>query len=476
MYNPEDEKEFKPGIFKEKKHNFPQNYVPPAALKTFIHATKSEICDPQNRNKNVRPNLPPDEKVAMKELIDLQNNRVITIKECDKGGGLLILDTVDYLDSCAKHLKSTRKNSDGTESPYYREASEEDLEAAKAAILNVLNDALEQEIITKKEYEAMDPTSKGVGRFYQNFKLHKAHEGIPPERPIVSASGSITENLSHFVQHFIRDLATTHESYIQDTPDLLRELDKLENIPDNAILLTVDVTALYTNIQKEDALVSVEKLLEARQDKSMPTDFLIKLLDLVLTYNIFEHDSQLYQQLIGVSMGTKVGPSVADIFMSFIDQDIKKKAMNFAINNTSPLSFFKRFLDDILMLWTDSYENLHKFLKEINTIHPSIKFTMEHTKKIADPTCSSSASSPTSPHTDTEQQCHCEPASSIPFLDASISIRNGRINTALYRKKCAKNQYLLPSSCHPNSVPSNIPSSLPSAWSVCTQTLDWRTR
>ena len=46
----------------------------------------------------------------------------------------------------------------------------------------------------------------------------------------------------------------------------------------------------------------LEKLLEARQDKSMLTDFLIKLLDLVLTYNILEPDSQLYQQLIGVSM------------------------------------------------------------------------------------------------------------------------------------------------------------------------------
>ena len=180
--------------------------------------------------------------------------------------------------------------------------------------------------------------------------MHKAHDKIPPERPIVSASGSITENLSHFVQHFVRDLATTHVSYLQDTPDLLRELDKLENIPDDAILLTIDVTALYTNIQKEDALKSMEKVLEARADKSMPTEFLLELLDLVLTFNIFEHDSQLYQQLIGVSMGTKVGPSVADIFMSFIDEDIKRKAMNFAINMTNPLSFFKRFLDDILMI------------------------------------------------------------------------------------------------------------------------------
>ena len=452
MYDPEEEKEFKPGIFKEKKHNFPQKYVPPEALKTFIHATKSEICDPQNRNNNVKQNLPAAEKQALKQLIDLQNNRQITIKECDKGGGILILDTVDYLDSCAKHLKSTRKNSDGSESPYYREVGEEDLEAAKAAILNVLDDALALEIITKKEYEAMDPTSKGVGRFYQLFKLHKAHDKIPPERPIVSASGSITENLSHFVQHFVRDLATTHVSYLQDTPDLLRELDKLENIPDDAILLTIDVTALYTNIQKEDALKSMEKVLEARADKSMPTEFLLELLDLVLTFNIFEHDSQLYQQLIGVSMGTKVGPSVADIFMSFIDEDIKRKAMNFAINMTNPLSFFKRFLDDILMIWTGSYEDLHKFLGQINTIHPSIKFTMQHTKKISDPP---SSSSPPPPDT-----CNCEPASSIPFLDASISVENGRIKTALYRKPCAKNQYLLPTSCHPNSVPANIPYSL----------------
>ena len=110
--------------------------------------------------------------------------------------------------------------------------------------------------------------------------------------------------------------------------------------------------------------------------RATPTDFLIKHHDLVpclvLTYNIFEHDSQLYQQLIGVSMGTKVGPSVADIFMSFIDQDIKKKALNFAINNTSPLSFFKRFLDDILMLWTDSYENLQSSqVPEGNQHHPS---------------------------------------------------------------------------------------------------------
>ena len=81
MYDPEEEKEFKPGIFKEKKHNFPQKYVPPEALKSFIHATKSEICDPQNRNNNVKQNLPAAEKQALKQLIDLQNNRQITIKE-----------------------------------------------------------------------------------------------------------------------------------------------------------------------------------------------------------------------------------------------------------------------------------------------------------------------------------------------------------------------------------------------------------
>ena len=60
---------------------------------------------------------------------------------------------------------------------------------------------------------------------------------IPRVRPIVSGSGSIVENLSKFVDFYLKDLANKHKSYIQDTPDFIRQVEKLnakEKLPESA--------------------------------------------------------------------------------------------------------------------------------------------------------------------------------------------------------------------------------------------------
>ena len=46
----------------------------------------------------------------------------------------------------------------------------------------------------------MNADNKKPGRFYCNFKVNKEHEHIPPPRPIISGSGSITENVGIFCQ------------------------------------------------------------------------------------------------------------------------------------------------------------------------------------------------------------------------------------------------------------------------------------
>ena len=38
---------------------------------------------------------------------------------------------------------------------------------------------------------------------------------------------------------------------------------------------------------------------------------------------------------------------------------------------------WKRFIDDIFVIWTGSIENLHTYMKQINQIHDTIKFTYE---------------------------------------------------------------------------------------------------
>jgi hypothetical protein len=59
-----------------------------------------------------------------------------------------------------------------------------------------------------------------------------------------------------------------------------------------------------------------------------------------------------------------------------------------------------------------------------------------------------------------EDKCDCQPKTSIPFLDTSLSIENGQIEIDLYKKVSDRNQYLLPSSCHPKSTTTAIPFSL----------------
>ena len=92
-------------IFKLKKTNMPKNHTTPTALKAFLAAVRSEIMDPKNRNKE-ECNLPKDELLAMKTLMNLQKERQIIIQKCDKGAGLIILNFNDYMKACYEHLSA----------------------------------------------------------------------------------------------------------------------------------------------------------------------------------------------------------------------------------------------------------------------------------------------------------------------------------------------------------------------------------
>ena len=159
----------------------------------------------------------------------------------------------------------------------------------------------------------------------------------------------------------------------------------------------------------------------------------------MLKWNIFEFEDKLYQQKIGTAIGTKCAPNVADIFMAIIDSKIHQTAETFGL---SLITFLRRFLDDIMMIWTGTITQLHLFINKINEIHPSIKFTLSHTKP------------------PDNNECDCESSNSIPFLDTKLSIKDNKICSDLYRKPTDKNQYLLPQSCHPPHCTDNIPFSL----------------
>ena len=93
----------------------------------------------------------------------------------------------------------------------------------------------------------------------------------------------------------------------------------------------------------------------------VPTENIIKMEDSVLKNNLFEFDCKFYQQISGRAIGTKLVPPYGCIFMDYIETEFLKTQ---AIKPW----LWKRFIDDIFFIWTDSEENLSKFLKDLN--HP----------------------------------------------------------------------------------------------------------
>ena len=142
-------------IFKQIKSNLPKNYSVPEDLKIFLNSVKSEFMDHRNRN-SVLCNLPPDELQALKQLQELQRDRKIVVKPCDKGAGVILMNFEDYLKSCYEHLTSLQSENN----PYYIQVSELAIEEAKIIIGNILDKALENEIITKEEHKAMSAEDK----------------------------------------------------------------------------------------------------------------------------------------------------------------------------------------------------------------------------------------------------------------------------------------------------------------------------
>ena len=119
-----------------------------------------------------------------------------------------------------------------------------------------------------------------------------------------------------YVINWERNLQSRNHS-LKIPPDLLRYFrHNNENnlLPAQCKPIALDLKSMYTNIPLEEGVEAFRTELEKREDKSIPTDFIIKHLRLVLECNVFELNEEFWIQLLGTAMGTRVAPTYANIF------------------------------------------------------------------------------------------------------------------------------------------------------------------
>ena len=102
---------------------------------------------------------------------------------------------------------------------------------------------------------------------------------------------------------------------------------------------------------------------------------MIRLAELVLNKNTFSFRDEVFSQMSGVAMGTKMGPSYACLFMGHLEHTLLQQ-----YKKPVP-EIYKRYIDDGIGATSLSYNQLLDFINFVQNFHPAVKFTYEISEK-----------------------------------------------------------------------------------------------
>lgn len=313
--------------------------------------------------KNIPHNITSQQKQAIN---NLRNNANIIIKPADKGGLTCIMNKPSYLNEAYRQLNNAKY--------YSRNVSLTHKDDLCNKINSTLEHLLHQNFITNKQFDFLQANDSDRNRnFYLLPKVHKPHDKWPnqemPEgRPIVGDCATESRRVSDYIDYFLKPLATGHQTYLKDTYDFIHKIKNSE-IDKNCILVTGDITALYTNMNINRTIAVVKKAFKSNPRPNRPDGELIELLELIMKNNDFRFNNEIFLQIFGTAMGKSFAPNLANLYLI----DFDKQAINgFRIKP----SLFYRFLDDIFFVWPGTITELKEFENFLNSIIPNIKVTL----------------------------------------------------------------------------------------------------
>ena len=135
----------------------------------------------------------------------------------------------------------------------------------------------------------------------------------------------------------------------------------------------LDVVSLFTKVPTDETFAAVRDKLAAdpsvEERTCIPIENLMEMLTFYVETNYFRMGSDKYQQEEWLAMGSPLSPVLANIYMEYFEE--------MALGSTSlKPSMRLRYVDDTFVLWPHQ-EDAQTLLDHVNSIWPSIQFTME---------------------------------------------------------------------------------------------------
>lgn len=383
---------------------------PPAApdAEAYLQQLEAELG-----NIRTRPhvdNLTKAHQIALKELQALN----IVIRSADKGSCIVLEDKQDYVRNGKSHL---------CDANIYQEVPGGDPTGSLTTAINEYAAGLKQRGYLSQDmttFLTTDPTKVRTQQLYFLCKIHKTPRAV---RPIVSGTGGPTEKVSQLLDWFAAPHVKLTRSHLADSSHLVRLLETT-TFAENVVLATVDVVGLYLHIPHGEGIEAAISHMYSggREEPPFPPEVARALFAVVLEQNFFEFDGHMYKQRQGTAMGTRVAPSYANLFMDVFERPL--------IDHPD-LAIWRRYIDDIFIVWKGSTESLRPFLESLNKMHPNLRFTFELS------------------------------STSVEFMDLRIHkgprfAEEGRLDISPHFKSTNRFQYLQFSSSHPRSIFSGL--------------------
>ena len=364
---------------KMKLADFHRNFKAPNKPDSSLVCLKSQKAGPKPYDPSLlllcknrgdyKHNMPSAMFAAVKELL-LDDK--ITIKEADKGSGVVIMDTEYYMDNVRRMLQNDTY-----------EKCIIDCTNLQKKVSSFVNK--QKEILTTKEFEGLTKQLSFLATFNALPKIHKSNDisratltqmqsstecpdvvQCPrPEdrtfRPIVLCQDCPTKNLAFLLDKLLRPFAMKVKYRLKDTWHFLEKLPR-KTFRD-AISITADITSLYTNISTASGLKAIEYYLDAYTQllpRRFNKNFVLESFKFLQENLFFIFDGEVYRQTKGTGMGKIYAPSLADINVGYdeiiLEQKLKDKMSAEAHKHFT--GSYARYLDDVWLMWRRSWAHL----------------------------------------------------------------------------------------------------------------------
>ena len=356
-------------------------------------------------------NLSEAEEEALLRLI---RDDSVVIRPADKGSGIIILNTEDYLGKLDREVKD-----DTT----YRPVKEDQTAHVHRKVKKLASELHRKGYIGPHQMTYLVPARPQPGQLQGNPKLHKPDV---PLRAIVSGRGHATERIAEAAEEQLRCHVESLQSYVRDTNDFLV---KLQNTPQPILgqyghaplLFCMDVKKLYPSVPRSDGIEACRLALNSRRDPPIPTEKVLEMIELVLDNNNFNITSdRQYIQTDGTAIGSRLGRNYACTFMGQWERRMMQ-------GDTLKPVVYLRYIDDIFGIWLHGADELRAFHDRANKIHPKIQVDLRMSP------------------------------SEIEFLDVIVKLQSGVLTTDLFEKPTDSKTYLHFHSDHPMHTKKAVP-------------------